>query len=186
MLGSLVAALQRDGELPGMRATPAALLRSLAECCVGLAAAYPEHMYVRGIGGSSAHPTTPAWSVEALRLLAARLSGSETSLGEEVEALAARLEQQPGAEALTGGASAAELAAAAERLTALRAEVRAVLPPACSNPACVSLVGDSEAGLRLQQCRGCGRESYCGKECQTAHWRAGHKEACGSGVAKTG
>ncbi|KAG2486375.1 hypothetical protein HYH03_014955 [Edaphochlamys debaryana] len=53
--------------------------------------------------------------------------------------------------------------------------------PACSNPACANLAGDSEAGLRLQQCGRCGRASYCCRECQTAHWRSGHKEACGKG-----
>ncbi|KAG2488143.1 hypothetical protein HYH03_013288 [Edaphochlamys debaryana] len=56
--------------------------------------------------------------------------------------------------------------------------------PACSNPACVSLAGDSEAGRRLQLCGRCGRVAYCCRECQTAHWRAGHKEACGGGVGK--
>ncbi|KAG2486372.1 hypothetical protein HYH03_014952 [Edaphochlamys debaryana] len=53
--------------------------------------------------------------------------------------------------------------------------------PACSNPACANLAGDSEAGLRLQQCGRCGRASYCCRDCQTAHWRSGHKEACGGG-----
>ncbi|KAG2489442.1 hypothetical protein HYH03_012078 [Edaphochlamys debaryana] len=55
------------------------------------------------------------------------------------------------------------------------------LPPACSNPACANLAGDSEAGLRLQRCGRCGRVSYCCQECQRAHWRSGHKEACGGG-----
>ncbi|KAG2488159.1 hypothetical protein HYH03_013302 [Edaphochlamys debaryana] len=56
--------------------------------------------------------------------------------------------------------------------------------PACSNPACVSLAGDSEAGRLLQLCGRCRREAYCCRECQTAHWRAGHKEACGGGGGK--
>jgi hypothetical protein len=48
----------------------------------------------------------------------------------------------------------------------------------CSNPRCANLEGDSEAELRLQVCAGCGGPSYCGRACQVAHWRAGHKEAC--------
>ncbi|KAG2486781.1 hypothetical protein HYH03_014580 [Edaphochlamys debaryana] len=62
------------------------------------------------------------------------------------------------------------------------------LPAACSYPACASLAGDSEAGARLQQCGRCGQASYCCRDCQTAHWRAGHKEACsgGAGASKAG
>ncbi|KAG2488817.1 hypothetical protein HYH03_012616 [Edaphochlamys debaryana] len=54
---------------------------------------------------------------------------------------------------------------------------------ACAYPACANLAGDSEAGLRLQQRGRCGRVSYCCRECQMAHWRAGHKEFC-AGSAK--
>ncbi|GLC37288.1 hypothetical protein PLESTB_001139900 [Pleodorina starrii] len=50
--------------------------------------------------------------------------------------------------------------------------------PACANPACTRLEGDSEAAVALRACGGCGAVSYCCKECQTAHWRAGHKVAC--------
>ncbi|KAG2488807.1 hypothetical protein HYH03_012607 [Edaphochlamys debaryana] len=57
------------------------------------------------------------------------------------------------------------------------------LPPVCANPACANLAGDSEAGLRLQQCGRCGRVSYCCRECQMAHWRAGHKAECSGGKA---
>ncbi|KAG2492565.1 hypothetical protein HYH03_009227 [Edaphochlamys debaryana] len=75
------------------------------------------------------------------------------------------------------------LAAALEALFLPPAEARRRLglPPACSNPACANLAGDSEVGLRLQQCGRCGQASYCCRECQTAHWKAGHKEACGGG-----
>ncbi|GLC55934.1 hypothetical protein PLESTB_001046200 [Pleodorina starrii] len=61
-------------------------------------------------------------------------------------------------------------------------EVRAALPT-CSNPACTNLQRDSEAGLQLAACGGrCGGAArYCSRECQTAHWKAGHKKECGKG-----
>mmetsp|Transcript_30721 Transcript_30721/g.62463 ORF Transcript_30721/g.62463 Transcript_30721/m.62463 type:complete len:549 (-) Transcript_30721:60-1706(-) len=30
----------------------------------------------------------------------------------------------------------------------------------------------------LKVCRGCNRVAYCGKDCQRAHWKAGHKHKC--------
>ncbi|KAG2495879.1 hypothetical protein HYH03_006117 [Edaphochlamys debaryana] len=69
--------------------------------------------------------------------------------------------------------------AAAMMVPLEEARRRLGLPPACANPACANLAGDSEAGLRLRQCGACGRASYCSREGQTAHWRSGHKEACG-------
>ncbi|PNH07644.1 hypothetical protein TSOC_005880 [Tetrabaena socialis] len=66
------------------------------------------------------------------------------------------------------------------------AEMRALLP-CCANPLCANLEGPSEAALRLVG--GCGRcgVRYCGRECQVAHWRAGHKLACaGLGAAAAG
>ncbi|GLC48612.1 hypothetical protein PLESTB_000117000 [Pleodorina starrii] len=68
--------------------------------------------------------------------------------------------------------------AAAAALLVPPSEVRAVLP-ACDYPGCVNLDGDSEAGLGLAGCAGCGgRVRYCSRDCQTAHWKAGHKAAC--------
>ena len=34
------------------------------------------------------------------------------------------------------------------------------------------------SGARLRQCSRCRGPRYCGIECQTAHWRAGHKQDC--------
>ncbi|KXZ51214.1 hypothetical protein GPECTOR_13g701 [Gonium pectorale] len=51
--------------------------------------------------------------------------------------------------------------------------------PGCANPGCDNLAGDSEADLPLKACAGCGAVGYCCRECQTAHWRTGHKVACG-------
>ncbi|PNH11147.1 hypothetical protein TSOC_002041 [Tetrabaena socialis] len=50
---------------------------------------------------------------------------------------------------------------------------------ACSYPACANLAGDSEADLRLQSCGKCAAAAYCSRACQVAHWRCGHREACG-------
>ncbi|PNH03601.1 hypothetical protein TSOC_010327 [Tetrabaena socialis] len=59
------------------------------------------------------------------------------------------------------------------------AEARGVLRT-CSHPGCVSLAGDSEAEAEagLLECGRCGASRYCCADCQAAHWRAGHREAC--------
>ncbi|KXZ54906.1 hypothetical protein GPECTOR_4g978 [Gonium pectorale] len=55
----------------------------------------------------------------------------------------------------------------------------------CSHPACINLAGRSEAVLQdeeaLSKCGGCGCAWYCGRGCQVAHWRAGHKAECAAG-----
>jgi hypothetical protein len=48
----------------------------------------------------------------------------------------------------------------------------------CSYPACAVLSGNSEADAKLQACARCGAAWYCCKECQVAHWKADHKQAC--------
>lgn len=51
-----------------------------------------------------------------------------------------------------------------------------------ANPLCTSMAGKSEAGTHLGgACARCGRVGYCSKECQTAHWRAGHRAWCNGG-----
>ncbi len=59
-------------------------------------------------------------------------------------------------------------------------DARQVLP-CCSNPRCVELAGDSEAGVVLRRCGGAcgGAAAYCCAACQRAHWAAGHREECG-------
>ncbi len=58
-------------------------------------------------------------------------------------------------------------------------DARQVLP-CCSNPRCVELAGDSEAGVVLRRCGGAcgGAVGYCCAACQRAHWAAGHREVC--------
>ncbi|GFR44815.1 hypothetical protein Agub_g6152 [Astrephomene gubernaculifera] len=54
----------------------------------------------------------------------------------------------------------------------------------CGNPGCANLAGDSEAEVKLKKCGRCGAVGYCCRECQVAHWKAGHKEACGRGATR--
>ncbi|KAG2497651.1 hypothetical protein HYH03_004390 [Edaphochlamys debaryana] len=134
-------------------------------------------------GGGGGAPTGAAavWRPEALRALASQLHSSDQDTSQELEALVAELEQPHQGSMpprkLNRRAIAAGLAAATKRLAALQAEARALLP-ACANPACVNLAGESEADVKLQRCARCKGVSYCCRECQTAHWKAGHKAVC--------
>ena len=40
------------------------------------------------------------------------------------------------------------------------------------------LAPDGQHGVALKACIRCKAASYCGRACQTAHWRAGHKQFC--------
>ncbi|KAG2431543.1 hypothetical protein HXX76_009557 [Chlamydomonas incerta] len=86
----------------------------------------------------------------------------------EAEAVAAE------AEALAAGSSSAAMATAS-KWTLL-----------CCATRCTNLAGRSEAELPLQACGSCKAVRYCGRACQAAHWRAGHKEACGALKGKGG
>ena len=47
------------------------------------------------------------------------------------------------------------------------------------NHQCVACgAASGSGGTALKSCDRCKRVSYCGKECQRAHWKAGHKAAC--------
>jgi hypothetical protein len=43
---------------------------------------------------------------------------------------------------------------------------------------CCQAAADAAAGVRLSACLRCGRAGYCSKDCQRAHWKAGHKDTC--------
>ncbi|KAG2498647.1 hypothetical protein HYH03_003393 [Edaphochlamys debaryana] len=128
-------------------------------------------------------------------LAAARaLQRSGQTIDDACRALAARVVAEAEARLEAAASGAGNGGEPAEASPAAAAGWEAVLPafpglpaavvlPACAYPACASLAGDSEAGLKLQRCARCGLASYCCRECQTAHWRSGHKEAC---VAKGG
>ena len=39
-------------------------------------------------------------------------------------------------------------------------------------------ISASKDGPKLAKCARCKEDSYCGRECQLAHWKAGHKGVC--------
>ncbi|KAG2491575.1 hypothetical protein HYH03_010143 [Edaphochlamys debaryana] len=172
------------------------VLGPLAEAACAVAAAWPDDVWRAGgptTGGSGAPGVTP-WPSKGLRLLAWRLAeagggggkgGGGGGLVQRVGALATALETGDGGVFVgnSGPCSSGKAAEAAGLFAATLAEAQAVLHGLCANHACVNLSGDSEGELQLQQCGRCGRVSYCCRECQVAHWRAGHKEACGGGGA---
>ena len=49
----------------------------------------------------------------------------------------------------------------------------------CTHPSCTNFTEACEADLRLERCSACLRVAYCGRKCQAAHWKAGHKGECG-------
>ncbi|KXZ45617.1 hypothetical protein GPECTOR_52g2 [Gonium pectorale] len=125
-------------------------------------------------GGTPDRPPLP-WRPELLREAATQLrSYEEHEAAAEAEALAAYLER--------GGDGAYQATLRPSPLASAMpppAEARRLLPGRCANPACANLEGDSEAGLTLKACAGCGAVGYCCRPCQLEHWRAGHKGACG-------
>jgi hypothetical protein len=47
-----------------------------------------------------------------------------------------------------------------------------------SPPQCAVCGRGSENDLKLKPCPRCKGPCYCGKECQRAHWKSGHKVTC--------
>ncbi|GFR43956.1 hypothetical protein Agub_g5099, partial [Astrephomene gubernaculifera] len=172
-------------------------LAELLDCCGVVASAFPQEVRAAVREASKATLAAPAysWPPGLVRGMAQKLreSGREKAADDAV-ALAARLE--------AWGSSRSgvylDFAWVPERLR-LRASERGMsvpdvldvmrrclVPPAeacsllrtCSNPRCANLAGASEVELPLQACGRCGGAWYCRRECQVAHWKAGHKEAC--------
>ena len=67
-----------------------------------------------------------------------------------------------------GGAAAA--AESASRAVARRSQTR------CAGPDCT--LGARPDGAPLDQCTGCLRTYYCGRACQAADWKGGHRAEC--------
>ncbi|KAG2487476.1 hypothetical protein HYH03_013898 [Edaphochlamys debaryana] len=160
---------------------PPSHLAALAASCDAVFAHYPHLVQGWGSDAGTSGGLVPAgasWSPAALRVLAARVEATLSNVSRGLEQVAGWLEQPVGElVVVTAPRSVEALAVAAQALAALRAEAAELLP-VCANPACASLEGDSEADVRLQQCARCRRVSYCCRECQMAHWRAGHKAKC--------
>ena len=53
-----------------------------------------------------------------------------------------------------------------------REDVGLAAADACAGPGC------TKRGKGMKHCARCGRVKYCGKSCQVAHWRGGHKQDC--------
>ncbi|PNH05585.1 hypothetical protein TSOC_008155, partial [Tetrabaena socialis] len=145
--------------------------------------------------GAAAASGPGGWRPSLLRALAAELrahgrdaahgtvAAAVADLAGKLEACLARGSGGGGGEAGAGWLGTPALVIAwSEGASGLRvpppAEGRALLRT-CANPACDNLAGGSEAELPLRACGRCGAAWYCRPECQTAHWRAGHREACG-------
>jgi hypothetical protein len=67
---------------------------------------------------------------------------------------------------------------AVARMLSLLGDVVVPGGPGCSYPGCCNLEGRSEAELPVLRCAGCKGVTYCCREHQVAHWKAGHKEEC--------
>ncbi len=107
------------------------------------------------------------WSIGCMEPPAEPLRGAE---GDEA-ALGAWTSQYGSARELKGVALPPPADAAAALMPLRR----------CGNPLCVNVAGDSEPELLqrgLKRCARCGVVEYCSRECQTVHWRAGHKADC--------
>jgi len=86
-------------------------------------------------------------------------------------------EKKKQAEAEKAKAAAAEAERAVEAAAAARAAdaaAKASAARACAH--CGKERG--QPGVALKPCARCKAAVYCGKDCQLAHWRAGHKAAC--------
>ncbi|KAG2487089.1 hypothetical protein HYH03_014333 [Edaphochlamys debaryana] len=190
MLGVPLRLLEVLGTEPLPKSKVSAL-KALGEACCIVATAFAEEVMPRP-GGAVGTCLYWPWPPQALRLLTQHLEAGAAAtaaadgddgpvrdppVGERVRALAAALERRDieGVRELQISADLRAFTDVQVLLGVARlSEVRALLP-ACANPACANLAGDSEAALKLQQCGRCGRASYCCRDCQMAHWRAGHK-----------
>ena len=54
----------------------------------------------------------------------------------------------------------------------------------CWYPECPTFSGASEADLAMERCSACKQARYCGRPCQVAHWKAGHKQECAGAGGK--
>ncbi|KAG2485810.1 hypothetical protein HYH03_015520 [Edaphochlamys debaryana] len=191
-IGSLELALMMQGDdSPLLVESKGRQLTWTAEGCAAVAAAWPEMT-------SGGQHGRPFWKLQEVRSLAASLrargrdveaEAMDTVVGQLVSLATGRAARTPEVLARLVAESFPHLEAAAALLPASPAAARQVLG-GCSNPDCANLEGDSDAGLQLMRCGGCGGApgavAYCSRKCQAAHWKAGHKDACGGRSAGSG
>ncbi len=181
--------LKFDGSLRDMKVTIDEVTgRLLAVSCL-FAVNFPGEVRRALVEGASGGPPVPAactWgSGVALYLLTdVPILPTYTYMGQTlVQALATWEKGQGGALATQYSSNptpAVKVKAGHGLLGVLGGEVQQPSPlRRCSWWRCTNLAGDSEAGLPLMECGGCGGAWYCRRECQAAHWREGHKRECG-------
>ena len=84
--------------------------------------------------------------------------------------------------ALVAAAAAVAKGAAADAMAPSKGSIDVTAPaaaaavPSCAGPGC-SLTRRPD-GAPLDMCNGCKRVCYCGKACQTAGWKVGHRAEC--------
>ena len=68
------------------------------------------------------------------------------------------------------------------QLRLLQARASSADQPTSSNDArgglCAHCSAQASSGTSLKACSRCGVIFYCGRDCQLAHWKAGHKRSC--------
>ena len=70
---------------------------------------------------------------------------------------------------------------ALEQIRILQARASSADPPVSSSDArsvCAHCASQAPIGTSLKSCSRCGIVLYCGRDCQLAHWKAGHKKSC--------
>ena len=69
-----------------------------------------------------------------------------------------------------------------EQVRLFQARASSAGPPVSSGDAqgvcCAHCAVQNLSGTSLKLCARCGIVSYCGRDCQIAHWKAGHKKSC--------
>jgi hypothetical protein len=88
-----------------------------------------------------------------------------------------RVKPAEGAAASTAAAAAAGVAAAPAPAPASGPSTAAGVAAVLAGKHCAQCLR-SDKGVKYKLCSGCEAVRYCSKECQRAHWKAGHMREC--------
>ena len=81
--------------------------------------------------------------------------------------------------AASQGFDPAKLALKQARLYQARASsADTPVSPSDAQGVCAHCAAQAPSGTSLKSCSRCGIVLYCGRDCQLAHWKAGHKRSC--------